>query len=329
MKKRLFLCLLIVFTVPFFAFAGGTAADTGTQVSVSSAGTLPIVEETLSFSAYIRKYPWGDIDYDNNLAAAWLIALAWTIVGCTPDDGRSARDLFPRAAGEEDRTVTVVRVHVTAVEVPIGTAGESTILWGLLDREVMALDEDLLLSDNGLRVGVGPREDWGRLEDVLVDMSGRQHEPITVIGLPGAPVPVVVGRHATTRTVFLVHADDTISGADYPPGSYIISLLPELDPDGRTLTVTALPQVESTHRKPMVVSDSGAPAMVRRPISYSLYPLAFQMRINTGDFIVIAPSARAARETSVGRNFLVRDRDGIPVETILVITPEVVTKEIQ
>ena len=261
--------------------------------------------------------------------AVWLIALAATAVGCVRDDGQTARELFPRPDAQAGRSVTLVKVHVAAVEVPIGTAGESSILWGLLDRDVMALDDELFLSANGLRVGVGPREDWGRLEDILVDMSGRQYEPITVAGAPGAPVPVVVGQHNTTQTVFLVHADNTISGMDYPPGNYILSLLLTLDPDGRTLTVTALPQVESSYRKPMVVSSLGAPTMVRRPITYNLYPLAFQMRINKGDFIVITPSKHAARETSAGRSFLVRDRGGVPVETILVITPEIVTEQIE
>lgn len=262
-------------------------------------------------------------------AAVSLILLAAVVGACTPDrDAPSARDLFPRGGEQPAGRVTMVKVHVAVVEVPMGATSESTILWALLDRRIMAMDEAISLADNGLQIGVGKRADWGRLDDVLTDMSGRQYEPTTIIGAPEAPVPIVVQEHRTGRTVFLVHMDDTLSGLDYPPGQYILSLLFTADPDGRTLTVTGLPQVQSTRRRPMIVGEEGSAAMVNRATTYSLYPLTFQMRVTAGDFIVIGASERITRASSAGRAFLARDRNGVPVETILVITPEIVTREI-
>ncbi len=265
--------------------------------------------------------------FRQNYAAAWLIGVVATLAGCGGEDGPVWSPFAGRSYSRE--TVQMIKVHVAAVKVPIGATSESRALWGLLRRQVMAFDEEISLSQNGLRIAVGSRDDWDRLDDVLVDMSGRQHTPITVAGPPGRPVPVVVREHATSQTVFLVHADDTISGMDYPAGRYIFSLLCEVDPDGQTLTVTGLPLVESARRRPMIVTEQGSAAMVRRGTTYNIYPMMFQVRMNKGDFIVIGATEEASRETSLGRCFLVSDRNGVPVETVLIITPEVFDAKIK
>ncbi len=262
-------------------------------------------------------------------AAICLIAFTATLVGCDGDDPGSIRDIFARDEPQVDTTVKILKVHVTVVEVPIGSASESTILWGLLNRQVLAVDEEIALADNGLQIGVGPKEDWSRLEDVLVDLSGLQREPMTITTVPDLPVPIVVAEHTDRQTIFLVHTDDTVSGMDYPPGSYVLSMLFALDPDGRSLTVTALPQVETTRRRPMIVTDMGTAAIVNRPTVFNVYPLMFQTRMSKGDFMVIGTSDRAKRSTSIGRAYMVTERDGVPVERVLVITPQIVTREVE
>jgi len=257
-----------------------------------------------------------------------LVMPAWLLGGCTREDYPRSDELFSRSPIKHDDRLTMVRLNMSVVEVPLGWARDSAILWSLVNTDVTAMDEAVSLAANGIRVGVGKKEDFHAIEDVLVDLSAQQYVPRTVPGVPGAPVPIIIQQHQEPRTIFLVHSDNTISGLDYPPGNYILSMLFTLDPDGRTMTVTTVPQVESFHRRPVIEDEGNSAAIVRRADIYTLYPMTFQMRLVEGDFIVIGASEHADRPTSIGQAFLIRNRAGVPVETLLLITPEIITPKI-
>jgi hypothetical protein len=60
-----------------------------------------------------------------------------------------------------------------------------------------------------------------------------------------------------------------------------------------------------------------------------MHPLAFQARLFKGDFIVVAASDQAERKTSLGNAMIYTDRQGVPMETVVLLTPEVITPEVK
>jgi hypothetical protein len=225
-------------------------------------------------------------------------------------------------------TVELAQLVVYFVELPIGTSEEAGDIWSQLQRPAMDVDDTYMLSDNGLEIGVGRRENWDRFQETLLNHSAVQYSPQTLIGRPGLPLRPRVAEHASPQTLFLVHQDQTLSGWDFPAGEYLLSILfKPAGPDGQ-MVITGVPVIRSRVRRAVVVESGENVATHDRPLEYSLNPLAFQMRIPADSFLVIGPSARAQRTSSLGRCFLRRERGGVPVETMLLLVPEFVEREV-
>jgi hypothetical protein len=218
-----------------------------------------------------------------------------------------------------------VRLRMISVEVPYGVASGSEDLWRYVDEEPLA-SMGGLLGRNGLRVGHGKSQAWPDITRALAKMTGHKIQESAMLALPGDVVPVTLRQFQPDQTIFLSYQDRTLAGQDYPPGDCILCFVCTLDQDDPTqVCMTAMPQIRSTARREQIVEENGQYMMLLKPAVFSMPSLTFRLTVPSKDFLIIGPGAQSRRPTSLAHSFLVRQRDGMSFETVLVIMPEVFT----
>jgi len=224
----------------------------------------------------------------------------------------------------DKRYVLIVRLRIASIEVPLGTASGTERLWSYLNEEAFSSARTAGLGRNGFRAGTAMGDAWEDLARVFKEMTGRKLREQNINTLPGRPTHMFLKEAEPLRTIFLSHADRTLSGEDFPPGDYLLGLSVTLNEDDPSrLLVTGWPVIRSTHRETRFVRRNGQPVMVTEPLYFPLAPLQFQAQMDSGDLLVIGPGAASRRPTSAGRRFLVKRKEGMDFETVLVIVPEV------
>ncbi len=220
----------------------------------------------------------------------------------------------------------LVRIKSVQIEMPVGTASESEEIWSYLDEEPVGAVRGAALGRNGLRVGTGHQDSWPDLAKVLKQMTGRSFRHGVKLRKPAIPAVFELNERDRVATIFTSHANRSLSGADYPAGRDLLSILCTIDEDEpSTVLVTASLQIESARRRPKFSAPSGGVMLKVQPTIYNFPELTFQLSVPTKDFLVIGPSAGARRSTSIGHHFLVLERAGAKFERVIVLTPEVVT----
>lgn len=234
----------------------------------------------------------------------------------------------PPAATSTKDVVLLIRMHLDTIEVPVGTISGSEELWSYLDEE--RLSSGGSMGRNGLRVAVGKQSLWPDVSKILIRLTGRHIQESTGIAIPGSPYCVVLKPAQPTQLIFLSNADRTLQGQDFPPGENQLRLLCTLNQDDPTqVMISAVPQVASTQHQWHVVQHEAGPSMELSSQIFGFSPLAFQTIVSSKDFIVIGPGPEARRPYTVGHHFMVREKDGVEFETVLVLIPEVVAERAQ
>lgn len=270
--------------------------------------------------------------------AILLIAAGGALsAGCPPDSDpansvpstNGAPPLVEVKAGSKvDPTthILLIRIKSMQIELPVGTASASEEIWSYLDEEPVGAARGAALGRNGLRVGLGRQDGWPDLVKVLRRMTGRSFRHSVKLTKPGMPATFELNERDRGRTIFTSHADRSLSGADYPPGRDLLSILCTIDEDEpSTVLVTASLQIESARRKPNLSVINGSIMMAAKPTICNFPELTFQLSVPAKDFLVVGPGGQARRPTSIAHHFLLRERDGAEFETVIVLTPEVFT----
>lgn len=258
-----------------------------------------------------------------------LLAGSFAAAGCPSTDSDPAQPTFGMMPRNTDTAAPnkqlMVHFRMATVLLPAGTASGSEDLWSYVDEEALGAETAAALGRNGMRIGVGRMSNWPDVADVLKRMTGRQVAMSHMPALPGSTIPVRLKERQPVQTIFVSLDDLSLSGEDYPPGSNILGINCRIDPNNRdSLLVTGVPQIESTRVRPKYVRDRGLRRFVPLPDWFEFTPLRFRLRMDTGEFLVIGPGRRAQIPTSVGHHFLIRQREGIAFETVLVLMPRIV-----
>jgi hypothetical protein len=229
------------------------------------------------------------------------------------------------ANGADPRLLLVIRIRMTAVEVPAGTISRSDELWRCLDEEPFHAQPHFVPRLNGLRVALGREGSRPEVGRILRRATGREIDHAVALILPGRSTDIKLKKLQPAKTIFGYEHDRTLSGRDYPPGDYVLTLTCDLDADDPSrISLAVLPRVLSTHRVRRIVRAEGRINWVSQPESFDFGSLQFAATMRQGAFLVIGPDAECERQTSVGRHFLVKEKEGIPFETVLVLSPEAV-----
>lgn len=270
------------------------------------------------------------------------VAVLPLLAGCQTNPSSPASDStfgqssdFPGQANETGRSdqknyILVVRLHLSSVEVPIGTVSSSEDLWSYLDEEPIEQARGPVLGLNGFRAGVGRADGWPDIARVLKTLTGQAIQESTMLSPPGRPVPVTLKTGHSGQTIFMFRPDGTLLGRDFPPGDNLLTLHCTLNEDDPSeMLVTCTPQVRSSRKGPKFVRSGGGLTMVNRPATFSLAELAFRTRIASGDFLIIGPGVNCERPTSAGHNFLVKHKSGVAYEIVLIARPEVFATQVR
>ena len=218
----------------------------------------------------------------------------------------------------------VVTIKLMTIEVPVGTASGSEEVWSYLDEEPVKTFQSANLGRNGFRVGLGREGSLADVARIFKRMTGRSPQQNMIATIPGDPLPIILKERQSERTIFTFRGDRTLAGRDYPQGDYLLAVVCTLDEDDHSkIMMTAMPQVRSSRRETRYVLGATGPEMVVHSVVHPLTDMTFQVMVPSKGFLVIGPGIAARNPTSVGHHFLVKQRDGMEFETLLVLIPEV------
>jgi hypothetical protein len=238
--------------------------------------------------------------------------------------------LFGSTGGPADSVVLLIRFRLISVEVPVGSVSGSEELWSYLDEEKIGLERTSVLGRNGLRIGLAKGNHLPDILKILTRLTGRTLQETNGVSLPGDPYPVILKQAQPIQTIFVSNQDRTLTGCDYPDGDNAMALSCTLNQDDpRMIMITGVPQIRTTQRHWRLSAESGQMSMVYQPLVYSFNPLMFSIGLSSKDVLVIGPGSLSRRPYSLGRHFLVRQREGVELETVLVLIPEVVAEPIK
>jgi hypothetical protein len=255
-----------------------------------------------------------------------VVLMISVLAGCEGFDVGGKGGQLPKPPVESGMIdIPVVNLYVYRVELPIGSTASSEELWGLLDEPKMSREEQRTLANNGIRIATGSVDDWDGVEDVLTNLAGAQLAPLGLVSLRDKAVPVSMQIVEDSRTVFLIHPEGELTGMDYPPSEYFMTFLFTPGADAASQIVTSVPQIQTLERRPMIDTSGGRAELVKRPMVYTINPMTSQFTLGQKAFFVVAPGEGIDRASSLGRALLIRDHDGVPVETIVLIVCEVKT----
>jgi len=260
-----------------------------------------------------------------------LLCLACWLAGCpshpqpaaAPDGGPTAGIEMQSPQGPPQELLCV-NVRILGIEVPVGAASGSEDIWSYVDEESAGAATSAL-GRNGFRVGQVRRDNWGSLERILKQLAGRQVKDAVLSVLPNNPIPIVLKPSQPAQTLFLFHADKTLSGEDYPPADNVLTVAFALNEDEpNQVILIGQPQLRSTSETVRIIDDGPSFMWVEGKRVYELPELTFHFPVRSNDLIVVGPGAAARRASSVAHQFLTKERDGVRFETVLVLSPSVV-----
>lgn len=273
--------------------------------------------------------------------AALLLGAALAVGGCAapavepiPLDEPAAgtplyngRPMMPVDAGHAlppDQFALMVRLRLIPVEVPLGTVSRSERLWSYLDEEIAGVQTGLALNRNGLRVGRGRLDEWAPFGRLLREMTGKAVERTNVLAGPGKPVPITLRKGLDVQRIFVFNERGELSGQDFPPGDNLLMMACHLSgEDPSNVLVQVSPVVRTSRSHPQYVETDAGYRFESRPATLPLEGLEFLAEVPRGYFLVIGPGPMISRESSPGHQFLVKTKEGLRFETLLVAIPEV------
>ena len=265
------------------------------------------------------------------LAAAILVSCEDPLTRSDQQLAIHGAKIMPPKGGahpKDGSSLLIVRLLVASVEAPLGTISDTEQLWSYLDENPVRVIGSGDLGLNGIRVGIGRRETWEDVAGVLKEMTGKVLRQKTVVAPPGNAVRLTFQKTQPARVIFLVYADRTLTGGDFPQGDHILTVgLTVAEDDPSKVMLTVVPQILSTRRDTKIVKHPGGYAVVEKPNLYTFEPLTFQLSVTNDDFVVIGPNSESRRPTSVGHGLFIRRKQGLAFETVFVLSPRLVTQK--
>ncbi len=258
------------------------------------------------------------------MTVAMAGALA-TLAGCprTPKDDEIDSNVGNVLLGmPTTRPVTVVRVTITAVELPLDTNAEGDGFWSSLSEKPFNPATPDRLAVNGIRVGVGLKKNWDALADSFNAQGGRTLKASVLMVMANKVAPIVISSSKRRQTIFTILPDQTLRGVDYPPGMKQLAIHCVPNDSESLVTLTAMPQLRSFKSRIGLSKTGARHAVTRTPDFYNFYSLGWRLAMSPKEFLVMGPSSEAERTSSAGRHFFTHKSMGMDFQTLLVITAE-------
>jgi hypothetical protein len=218
-----------------------------------------------------------------------------------------------------------VQLRVLMVRVPKSQRAAVEPLWAYVREDVLDAEVHRRLRENGIRVGLGRREWWGAMRDLLDQVQGREvREPDPIRLPPGFPLSLDLDESPRDQTLFYVNEEGTLTGQTWPASRNVLRLTGTLDPSIRErLRLDLIPEVRQ---------KAGGLDWIRTPRGFTRQPksdgrafraVAFGVALTNADILVLAPNAKADTYGILGGALLTDEGPDGHYDRIIMFRPDV------
>jgi len=221
--------------------------------------------------------------------------------------------------------VQTVSFAILRVRASAGTFSQSEKLWNPVNEEVVAAGTQLLLRNNGLRVGIGKQSAWPQIKAAL-DAENVEVSQDHQVMQNSIPLTIELVPTPRDQTLFLIRSDGTMPGAFFPQSTNALRIeywIPGHEPTH--VTMELVPEVHLQRPAPPAFDVSTLRNGMVLPPSRPLRELAVRLTLGPDEFVVVGPSQVANQQHLFGSLLLTEEIDGRKLESMCYITPKILS----
>jgi hypothetical protein len=236
--------------------------------------------------------------------------------------GSNALVKAPDPHGAKRLMPVVIAMDVYHLTVPANAISRNEEFWKRVDEDRIDIGIHDLLLKNGIRIGVGRDADWSYFKGLLGRYpSARSARGRTEAGKEGY-VELEMKTGVSEQVIFGLDDHDQDWGRRFEKCDDVlgISFIASTHNPGEA-TVKVCPIVRGIRRYyRTTIYNEEMQFELTQP--EHLYDMRIEARLPLNDFLIVAPSEAAARNTdSMGHTFLITEGQAEPIEHCLVIVP--------
>lgn len=222
--------------------------------------------------------------------------------------------------------VQTIDFGILRVRAAAGTFSRSEKIWNPISEDVLPADTQMMLHNNGLRIGVGKHASWPQIKAALdaekVEVS--QDEQVLQNSVP---LNIEVNPLPRDQTVFLIRSDGTMPGAFFPQSTTALRIEYWIAPNAPdTVMIELIPEIRLARTAGQ--SNLAVAALQNTTAGQPCRPLrelTARLRVGPGEFFAIGPSRIANQDHLAGSLLLAEEIDGRKLESMCFITPKILS----
>lgn len=204
-----------------------------------------------------------------------------------------------------------VVLRVLHVQIPHAHADQAAALWNHVREDVLDAARQVLLRQNGVRVGVGHGYGWDAVKATLDAVAGVTVASLEPVRLPEEyPLALELDSRPREQTIFYVAEDGVLTGATWPASRNVLRVSFALNlEDPERVRLTVVPEVRQRLEGFRWLRSATGITQVPNYGGRTFAAAGFVVDLAPGEFVVLAPSERADLYGLVGGAFLARVQD--------------------
>lgn len=218
-----------------------------------------------------------------------------------------------------------VSIRILMLRVPRTQRKSAEPLWSYAREDILDADVHRRLRENGMRVGVAPREWWDAIRGVLDSLRGRLvSEPEPLHFPPGFPLALELDQAPHDQTLFYINEDGVLTGQTWPASRNVLRLAYALDAAARgRLKLEVVPEVRQRRTGFDWIRTPAGVAQLPRADGMSFRDASFYLSLSTDEILLLAPNANADAFGIIGGAFLTDASQSVAYDRYVLIRPDV------
>lgn len=232
------------------------------------------------------------------------------------------RPVTPDDCPTDPDAAIMVHMDVYDIQVPSGAISGSSAFAALVDQQAIPAVAHDTLARNGIRAGMGNRNQWGDFRKLL-DNFPATTTPTKVMGTTGR-AELMIRREITDQTLFFTDAQGELVGRTYDVSENFWALKFSPVPHRPGWTGLGLCPVVRASRRRLEFTRNNSEVQIAYTQPEALYDVSLSTDVPLDKFLVIWPTADVRRQTTLlGNAFLLSGDYPKPMEHVLILTPQV------
>jgi hypothetical protein len=210
------------------------------------------------------------------------------------------------------------RLEVYILSLPMGTISQNEEVWKRINEQVVDIATYDLLYRNGIRIGEAPYTEWDHFRRMIESTPGVASQ-MSVAGAMAKNLEMPMRERIALQHIFYFDGKNELKGRTHTNSSNIITVSFQPAPRKPGQVRLALCPMVRSLRKRLEFTALNEEQEIRYIAPERLYDLNIEVDIPLQHFLVIAPSAEATWESSVGQRFFVKDDPAEQMEQVLLV----------